>query len=247
MKVGIHRRALIVDDEAAARKDLRELLAAHQEIEIVGEAKNVTDALAQFRKTKPNLIFLDVQMPRRDGFSLLPDLIPVPDIIFVTAYDCFAVRAFEVNAVDFLVKPIAAERLSLSLARLGRNEKRRPQRFDEQDLIILHSDLQVRVVLPREITHIEAVQNYSRVHIASRNPILMRRRMAEWMKVLPEKLFCRPYRSLIVNRRAVKELLPLPRKHAALTFSGEASPLHLGRGPARRLRHSLREMTKQVR
>lgn len=80
MKVGIHRRALIVDDEAAARKDLRELLAAHQEIEIVGEAKNVTDALAQFRKTKPNLIFLDVQMPRRDGFSLLPDLIPVPSM-----------------------------------------------------------------------------------------------------------------------------------------------------------------------
>jgi Response regulator of the LytR/AlgR family len=244
MKPLIRSRALIVDDEVAARNDLRELLTDHPGIEIVGEAKSAADALDQFRENKPDLIFLDVRMPRRDGFSLLPELRPVPDIVFVTAYDCFAVRAFEVNAVDYLVKPIAPERLAHALARIRKKEKRRLTRFDEQDFIILYSDMQVCVVLPHEITHIEAEQNYSHVHIANRNSILVRRKMGEWMKILPPSLFCRPYRSLIVNRRAVKELVPLPRKHAALTFAGNEGPIQLGRGPARRLRHALREMTE---
>lgn len=110
------RRALMVEDEDDAREYLRGLLKAHPDVEIVGEAENVTEAIGKFKELKPDLIFLDVQMPKRDGFSLLPELRPAPDIIFVTAYDTFAVKAFEVNAVDFLLKPISAERLALALA-----------------------------------------------------------------------------------------------------------------------------------
>lgn len=233
------RRALLVDDEASARKDLRELLLAHPEIEVVGEAKNVTEALDLYRSEKPDLIFLDVQMPRRDGFSLLPELQPVPDIIFVTGYDAFAVKAFEVNAVDYLIKPVIPERLALALAKINSGEKRKPKRLEPHEFIILHTDLEVRVVLPAEITHIDAEENYSRVHLANREPILMRRKMSEWMKILPPKMFQRPYRSLIVNRTTVKDLEPLPHNHSIVTFSGDDSRVELGRGASRRLRRAL--------
>ncbi|HRJ72707.1 MAG TPA: response regulator, partial [Terrimicrobiaceae bacterium] len=104
---------MIVEDEEDAREFLRSLLKAHPEVQIVGEAENVTEAIAKFKALKPDLIFLDVQMPKRDGFSLLPELRPAPDVIFATAFDTFAVKAFEVNAADFLLKPISADRLAL--------------------------------------------------------------------------------------------------------------------------------------
>lgn len=194
------RRALMVEDEDDAREYLRGLLKAHPDVEIVGEAENVTEAIGKFKELKPDLIFLDVQMPKRDGFSLLPELRPAPDIIFVTAYDTFAVKAFEVNAVDFLLKPISAERLALALARLDLGAPRKAKRFAHDDRVFLYSDLEVRVVLAASITHIEAEENYSRVHMANHEPMLVRRTMAEWKRLLPRKYFLRVDRSTLVNK-----------------------------------------------
>ena len=236
------KRALIVDDEAPARKELRQLLAVHPEIKIVGEAAGVKEARALFRDLRPDLVFLDVQMPKKDGFSLLPELQPVPDIIFITAYDCFAVKAFEVNAVDFLVKPIRADRLALALSRLVHPVERKPKPILKNDPVFLYSDLELRVVPATEITHIEAEENYSRVHTTTRPSILVRRKMSEWTKLLPPDVFLRPYRSLIVNRQAVKSIVPHPCDHAIVTFSSGNSWVELGRGASRRLRRALREM-----
>src|SRR5262245_61487931 len=112
-------KALLVDDERLARNELRRLLAAHADIEIVGEAVDVEDALAKIDSLKPELLFLDVQMPGADGFSLLERLEPpLPAVIFTTAYDEFAVKAFEFNALDYLLKPVDPNRLVAALEKL---------------------------------------------------------------------------------------------------------------------------------
>jgi two-component system LytT family response regulator len=236
------KRTLIVDDEPLARKDLRELLAAHPEIEIVGEAGSAVEALALFRKFQPDLIFLDVQMPKKDGFALLPDLVPAPDIIFVTAYDCFAVKAFEVNAVDFLVKPILPERLALALSRLSHPQQRKVGRFAENGHVILYSDLGARVVIATDITHIQAEGNYSRVHIANKNSMFIRRSLGEWQAQLPASVFTKVDRSNILNLRAVREMAPLPHYRTEVGFDGSPARLALGLFASRRLRKAIRRI-----
>lgn len=234
------KRTLIVDDEPPAREDLKELLAAHPEIEIVGEAGSAAEALALFRKYQPSLVFLDVQMPKKDGFSLLPDLFPLPAIIFTTAYDCFAVKAFEVNAVDFLVKPIHADRLALALSRLSHPQHRKVGRFAEDGHIILYSDLEARVVIASDITHIQAEGNYSRVHIAKRDSMFIRRTLSEWEEQLPESIFARMDRSNILNLRAVREMSSLPNYCTKVLFDGSPAELELGLFASRRLRKAIR-------
>jgi len=230
------RRALIVDDEDDARAKLRKLLAAHPEVEIVGEADSVTEAITQFHAHRPNLIFLDVQMPKRGGFSLLPELRPAPEIIFVTAYDVFAVKAFEVNAADFLLKPIQPDRLALALAGLARRAPRKAKPFAHDDRVFLYSDHETRVVLATDITHIEADQNYCRVHMAKHEPILVRRTMAEWRRLLPERHFLRVNRSTLINLFRVENISPLPHHHTRVSFVGGGSTIELSRIPSRRLR-----------
>jgi two-component system LytT family response regulator len=231
----IHR-ALIVDDEDDARAKLRKLLASHPEVEIVGEADSVTEAISRFHAHRPNLIFLDVQMPKRDGFSLLPELRPLPEIVFVTAYDVFAVKAFEVNAADFLLKPIQPDRLALALARLTRRAPRKAKPFAHDDRVFLYSDQEMRVVLATDISHIAAEQNYCRVHLANHEPMLVRRTMTEWKRLLPKKYFLRVNRSTLINLYAVEEILPLPNHHTTVSFVGGGSTIELSRIPSRRLR-----------
>ena len=110
-------KALVIDDERLARLELRRLLAAHPEVEIMGEARDGEEALALIAKLGPDLIFLDIQMPGMSGFDLLERLEDLPQVIFTTAYDEYALKAFEVNALDYLLKPVAPARLAAALAR----------------------------------------------------------------------------------------------------------------------------------
>src|SRR5690606_11471383 len=111
-------RALIVDDERLARKELINLLSQYENIEVVGEAINVEDAKDKISNLNPNVVFLDIQMPEKTGFDLLEELDHVPNVIFTTAYDEYALKAFQVNALDYLLKPIEPERLTEALNRL---------------------------------------------------------------------------------------------------------------------------------
>jgi len=111
-------KVLIIDDERLARVELRRLLGAHPEVEVAGEARNASEAEAMISDLAPELLFLDIQMPGATGFDLLAKLEDAPQVIFTTAYDEYAVRAFEVNALDYLMKPIVPERLAAALERV---------------------------------------------------------------------------------------------------------------------------------
>lgn len=112
-------RALLVDDERLARVELRRLLKNHPEVEIAGEAQNADDAIQQIRRLQPDILFLDIQMPGRNGFQLLEELDEVPAVIFTTAHDEFALKAFEISALDYLVKPIIPARLAAAIAKVA--------------------------------------------------------------------------------------------------------------------------------
>lgn len=235
-------RAIIVDDEVPAREVLQELLLQHPNVKVIAEAGTVAIATSLCRELHPNLIFLDVQMRDGEGFDLLPKLDPIPAIIFVTAYDRFAVRAFEVNAVDYLIKPIHPERLAHALQRIIRQPP--PvcaKALMEDDKTFLRSDTKLRAAFVTEISGIEAQENYSLVRLADGDSILMRRGMAEWEEILPPSLFLRPHRSLIINIQAVKKITMDGRDDLDVEIAGFSTPVRLGRRSAAKLRQALAE------
>lgn len=243
-------RALIVDDEPPARELLRRLLAAHADVEVIGEARSVAEAADACARLRPDVVFLDVQMPREDGFALLPRLTPpLPAIVFVTAYDEFAVRAFEVNAVDYLLKPVLPDRLARALTRIAAPPAANaaspaPQpanRLQLGDTLFLRTDQNLQTVPVLAVTHIVAEENYTRVHLADGAALLLRRTMNEWEALLPATHFVRIERSLIVNCRAVLRLDVISREVAHAYLAGRREPLVLARRASLRLRQALDE------
>ena len=215
-------KTVLIDDEHLARKELKHLLKAHPEIEIVGEAANVTEALHLLPALRPDLVFLDIEMPVRNGFDLLAALpAPHPQVIFVTAYDAFAVRAFQVNALDYLLKPVEPERLAEALARVERNHERAddgssseksptqdPETpFKEDDRVFVREGDRCWFVPVREITLLEAEGNHTRVHLRGERPLL-RRSLALMETRLPVTLFIRANRGQLVNRTCIERVEP---------------------------------------
>jgi two-component system, LytTR family, response regulator len=220
-------RTLIVDDEPLARGRLRQLLEEEPGVEIIGECEDGVEALEAIRAQRPDLVLLDVQMPELDGFGLLAALEPgaMPAIIFVTAHDQFALRAFEVHALDYLLKPFDAERLQASLKRARAWLERRGSDDLGARLSAVLSDLRGgggraqerlavrssgRVVLLKheEIDWIEASDNYVNLHVGKESHLL-RETMNSLEQRLPADRFLRISRSTIVNLDRVRELQPL--------------------------------------
>jgi len=197
-------RAMIVDDERLARSALRRLLTAHPEVEVIGEAANPEEALQAIRRIPPDILFLDVEMPGGSGFDLLEKLDEVPAVIFTTAYDEYAVHAFEVGALDYLVKPVAAERLTAALGRARRAlsttsrqpaDTRLPSALQR---IFVRSGDRCWIVSLNEISLIEAAGNYSRLHFSGNAPLVFRSLAAIEQRLDPATFF-RANRSQIVN------------------------------------------------
>ena len=235
-------RAVIVDDEAPARDLLREMLSAHPNVEIIGEAHSAASAVALCRDLRPDVVFLDVHMPNGDGFSVLRKLEPLPSIIFVTAYDEHAVRAFEVNAIDYVLKPPSGRRLATAIHRILFAEKPRPPKtLLQSDQVFLGDDTCARPVYVPEISGIEADGNYSRVRLIDGDCIFMRRTMSVWERILPDGMFFRPHRSLIVNLRAVRKVDWEKRDANLFAVAGFPTPIKLGRQAANSLRRAIRE------
>ncbi len=186
--------ALIVDDERLARVELRRLLKAHPEVEIAGEAKNGEEALTLIAELSPDLLFLDIQMPGMTGFELLGRLEEdVPQVIFTTAYDEHAIQAFEVNALDYLLKPIAVERLAAALRRV--TPRRAPQRLAR--VFVRDGDRCWIVRLP-DIFLMESEGNYTRLHFGKECP-LIRRSLNALEQQLDPAMFFRASRKQILN------------------------------------------------
>ena len=174
-------RAIIIDDERLARAELRRLLLAHVEIELVGEAAHIDEALQLIEALQPNLIFLDVQMPGGSGFDLLAQLDTAPDVIFTTAFDAYALKAFEVNALDYLQKPIESKRLAAALDRARQRSQPSAlltptaphQKRVEHKIFIKDGDRCWFVALA-DIILFESEGNYARVYFQSNRPLMLR-------------------------------------------------------------------------
>jgi two-component system LytT family response regulator len=190
--------ALIVDDERLARVELRRLLAAHPEIAIAGEAANGPAALDEIARLAPDLLFLDIQMPGMSGFELLERLEDVPQVIFTTAYDAFAIKAFEVNALDYLLKPIAPERLAAALERL-----RPVSGLPPLEQVFVRDGERCWIVRLEEIRLLESEGNYTRVHFRAERP-LVRRTLNALEQRLDAATFFRANRAQILNLKWIE-------------------------------------------
>lgn len=200
-------RALVVDDEPLARSNLTVLLRRDPEIELVGECGSAMEALASIRSQRPDLVFLDVQMPERDGFEVLEMLgadLP-PALVFVTAYDQYALKAFEAGALDYLLKPFDDARFERALRRAkeriaqGKEAPRAPQR------VVIRSAGQISFLKHDEIDWIEAADYYACLHAGGKSHLL-RRSLTDLDQELDQRRFCRIHRSAIVNLERVRAI-----------------------------------------
>jgi len=158
-------RVLLVDDERLARTELRRLLGAHPDVEIIGEADNAATALQKVAELSPDVVFLDIQMPETTGLTLAAELAGQARFVFCTAYDSFAIDAFGLNAVDYLVKPVVPERLADTLERL-RSQSAAPSVLPYDHGLLLRFGEQARIVRLREIDRFESIGNHARIHCA---------------------------------------------------------------------------------
>jgi DNA-binding LytR/AlgR family response regulator len=241
-------RTLIVDDEAPARERLRRLLAGNELIELVGEAKDGVEAVEMIEETSPDMVLLDIQMPVLDGFGVIEALQEPPAIIFVTAYDEYAIRAFEVNALDYLLKPFSQERLNNAIERaheeLSTGQEfadrigplleslREEKRYTER--VAVREPDRILVLDVKEIDWIEARQGQVVVHVGQEEHVLART-LASLEARLDPTLFFRAHRSVIVNLDRVKEIIPwFAGTHKLRLTTGAEVDLSRSRGKALR-------------
>lgn len=206
-------RAVIVDDERLARNELKKLLTEHQNIEILGEASNADEAIEVIEKLNPDLIFLDISMPGKSGFDLLTDLQKTPEVIFTTAYDEYALKAFEVNALDYLLKPIDPKRLTDAIQKLQFSDERTESShqnktiLSENDQVFVKDGEKCWFVKLSEIRLFESVGNYAKIYFATQKPLILKSLNALEER-LDEKVFFRANRKHIINLRLIEKIEP---------------------------------------
>ena len=260
--------ALLVDDERPANERMRKLLAAHGGIEVIGAASSVPEAQAILDTHRPDVVFLDVEMPGATGLELLPSVPRSTQVVFVTAHETYALNAFAAAALDYLVKPVDLERLSetvrrlekmASLLRLKATITPEPDDHDEDGIdegadhtsttslglndtitVPLSEKGRTAVVTIGDICWIEGFRNFTRVGLkAPGRIILFRRRLGEWERELPGNLFERLGKSLVVQATAIQETEWRSRDETLVTFAADLEPLVIGRSNALRLREIL--------
>ena len=209
-------RAIIIDDERLARTELRKLLQEFPEVEIVDEATNAEEGIAKIDSLNPDLIFLDIQMPGKTGFDMLSELDRTPHVIFTTAYDEFALKAFEVNALDYLLKPVEPKRLADAILKLGAAEAKENKTvaenvnnsiLSEHDQVFVKDGERCWFVKLTEIRLFESVGNYAKVFFGPNKPLILKSLNALEER-LDEKMFFRANRKHIINLRMIEKIEP---------------------------------------
>jgi two-component system LytT family response regulator len=221
-------RALIVDDEAPARRYLRRLLEAAPGVHITSEAATIEQARRFIREDEPDALFVDVALTSGTGFDLLAGLEPMPAVVFVTAHNDYAALAFDIQAVDYLLKPVNPDRLAQTLARL------RP-----------HASLAMRTktgksfIKIQQLTHVQAQGDYVLLCSAEHENELIHTTLKRFATQLPSPPFCLLSRSLIINLDHISHVSDQPGHHTRVAFTTGAAPLTLGRAATQRLRHAM--------
>lgn len=210
-------RAIIIDDERLARNELKKLLLDFPEIEVIAEAANAAEGVEKIDSLNPDLIFLDIQMPGKTGFDMLSELERTPNVIFTTAYDEYALKAFEVNALDYLLKPVEPKRLADALQKLQVEEDKEPisdhtisvnrSILNEHDQVFVKDGERCWFVKLSDIRLFESVGNYAKVYFGPNKPLILKSLNALEER-LDEKVFFRANRKHIVNLRLIEKIEP---------------------------------------
>ena len=237
-------RVFIVDDERLARRTLRDTLDDIDGVTVTGEADDVATAAERIRATRPDVVLLDVQMRGDTGFDLLNRLDAAVQIVFVTAYDEYAVRAFEVNALDYLLKPVDPDRLAEALRRARRAETALPEveeddadeDFRYDDLFFYEEGRQPRFIRLRAVVWIEAAGNYTELHLADGPAALTDTTLGAWTERLPDAYFARIHRSVLVNVEHVTRVESTDGRSYDVYVDGRDEPLSMSRRRARELK-----------
>lgn len=208
-------KALIIDDERLARNELKKLLLEFPTVEVIGEAANASEGLEKIESLNPDLIFLDIQMPGKTGFDLLTELERAPKVIFTTAYDEFALKAFEVNALDYLMKPVEPKRLADALNKLQQAEEKElavlaslnRTMLGENDQVFVKDGERCWFVKLTEVRLFESVGNYAKVFFGTNKPLILKS-LNSLEDRLDERIFFRANRKHIVNLRMIEKVEP---------------------------------------
>ncbi len=229
-------RVLLIDDEAPAREDLRRLLAAHPGIDIVGEAGSVASGRARLAASDYDLVFLDIQLVGGNGFDLVPAVAPTARVVFVTAYDEHALRAFEVNALDYLLKPVRRDRLAEALqraavppARAARGDGRAVPLHADDILHVKTGRAAARFVKLADLVTLTSEDNYSTLLLGDGSRLLVRETLASWEARLPATHFMRVHRQAIVNLRRIEGFSHEDDRLTLLRVAGAPAPVHARR------------------
>jgi len=205
-------KAVIVEDSRLARNELKELIKTHKEIELLGEAENVDEGYELIKKTNPDLLFLDINMPEKDGFELLEMLDEVPLTIFTTAFDEYAIKSFEYNAFDYLLKPINQKRFSKSIEKVLESLDTASDDSKKEGVLSLDKQIFIKdgekcwLVKIQDIALFEIVGNYTRVFFEEHKPLIYKS-LAQIEEKLPDDVFFRANRQQIINIRHVKKVV----------------------------------------
>ncbi|KAA2218471.1 LytR/AlgR family response regulator transcription factor [Maribacter flavus] len=208
-------KAVIVEDSRLARNELKELIKGYPQIEVIGEAENVDDGFALLNNELPDLLFLDINMPEKDGFELLEMLDDVPITIFTTAFDEYAIKSFEYNALDYLLKPINEKRFAQAIEKveekLSKNTeattKENTERLTGNSQIFIKDGEKCWLIKVGDISHFEIVGNYTRVFFLDEKPMLYKS-LNQVEEKLPEKYFFRANRQQIINTNFITNVVP---------------------------------------
>jgi two-component system LytT family response regulator len=205
-------KAILIDDERLARQELRNLLSPYSEIQIVGEANNAETAIETIKQLKPDVIFLDIQMPGKNGFELLEEISGVPEVVCVTAYDEYAIRAFEINALDYLLKPVQANRLAETVKKILNKEtvdksegREQGQALNDDDQVFVKDGEKCWFVKLSDIRLFESEGNYVRVYFDKNRPLILRS-LNNLDERLNNRTFFRASRKHIINLKWVDSI-----------------------------------------
>lgn len=226
---------VLVDDEALARQAMRELLAPHTKIRIVGEADTMTSARDLIAAVKPDAIFLDIKMPGKSGFELLKSLTHHPKVVFVTAYSQYAIQAFEVDAIDYLLKPVRPERLHDAVQRLrvacGKStasDTPEPT-YHPEDRICLRTPGRTLMAVLSEVSALEADGDFTRVYVPAEQPLMICQTLGTYEQSLPSPPFLRLDRSLMLNLKRISKIEHLSRDETRIYLTGIRHTFSVGR------------------
>jgi len=237
-------KTLIVDDNWLFREELKTFLRDYPEIDLVAEAETISEAIKKIQAIKPHVLFLDIQLAGESGFELFNKTDVTAKTIFITAYDQYAIRAFEVNALDYLLKPIRKERLTRAINKLlASNESHKGyltnDRLEYDDIIYLMIDGSLKFIKVSRLKCIVAERNYSYIIYDDKKKELISKTLSEWEKKLPEKFFVRVHRSTIINFEYVEKVKKRKNYTHEVTIKGIDEPFIISRRYAARLKKKL--------